>query len=76
MKVDNKKFEIAMANACFTAENLSKATGIAQVTIARIKKGIQNPRPVTVGKIAKALDCKVQDLIEEGAATPTLKSNY
>ncbi len=72
MKIDNNKFEIAMANACFTAENLAKQTGIAQVTIARIKKGTQQPRPATVGKIAKALNCKVEDLIDEGVAAPKM----
>lgn len=64
MKISNKKLEMAMASACCTAENLSKITGIAQGTIARIKKGTQEPRPATVGKIAKGLGIKVEDLAE------------
>ena len=64
MKIDNRKLELAMASVCCTAENLSSMTGIAQGTIARIKKGSQNPRPSTVGKIAKALNVKVEDLID------------
>lgn len=64
MKIDNRKLELAMASVCCTAESLSSMTGVAQATIARIKKGSQNPRPATVGKIAKALNVKVEDLID------------
>jgi transcriptional regulator with XRE-family HTH domain len=53
-----------MAAQCITAENLSKLTGVSQVTIARMKRGVQNARPATVGKIAKALNVPVENLIE------------
>ena len=64
MKIDVKKLEVAMGNACMTAERLSGVTGIGTCTLTRIKKGQQNPRPATVGKIAKALNVKVEDLVE------------
>ncbi|MGN0687158.1 MAG: helix-turn-helix domain-containing protein [Oscillospiraceae bacterium] len=64
MKISKEKLEIAMGNALVTAKELSEQTGIAPETITRIKKGKQNPKPVTIGKIAKALNVKVEDLVE------------
>lgn len=68
MKVNSKKFEIIMANACMTFSDLSKKSGISQFTIARIKSGT-NANPATIGKIAKALNVSVEELIETTAAT-------
>jgi DNA-binding Xre family transcriptional regulator len=65
MKIDKNKLDLAMAANCISYEKLSKITGVSQVTIARMKNGSQNPRPITVGKIAKALNVKVEDLIEK-----------
>ena len=64
MKINNSKLEIAMGNAVIGTKQLSEMTGIAQETIARIKNGKQNPKPTTLGKIAKALNVKVEDLVE------------
>lgn len=64
MKINNSKLEIAMGNAVIGTKQLSEMTGIAQETIARIKNGKQNPKPITLGKIAKALNVKVEDLVE------------
>lgn len=69
MKIAKSNFELAMANACITAEELSKITGISSITITRIKNGIQDARPATVGKIARALNVDVRELIETEAAT-------
>ena len=69
MKIAKSNFELAMANACITAEELSKITGISSITITRIKNGIQDARPATVGKIARALNVDVGELIDTEAAT-------
>lgn len=73
MKIDSRKLDVIMAEQCLTSESLATRTGVAQVTIARIRRGAQQPRPLTVGKIAKALNVSVQDIIEMGAATPETK---
>ena len=65
MKISNKKLEIAMANAMVNYKQLSNKVGMTQESFVRIKKGRQNPRPATVGKIAKALNVSVEDLIEQ-----------
>ena len=64
MKINKEKLEIAVGNALVKGKELSEQTGIAPGTINRIKKGKQNPKPVTIGKIAKALNVKVEDLVE------------
>lgn len=69
MKIDNQKLDMLMATQCLTSEKLSKVTGVSQVSIARFRKGTQQPRPATVGRIAKALNVPVTDIIEDTAAT-------
>ena len=68
MKIDRQKFEISVANACMNFSELSKKSGISQFTISRIKSGAETT-PATVGKIAKALNVNVKELIESEAAT-------
>ena len=69
MKIDKMKLDLAMANNAYSATELSQICGVSQVTIVRITKGVQEARPGTVGKIAKALDVPVIDIIENTAAT-------
>ena len=69
MKIDKMKLDLAMANKAYSAKELSQKCGVSQVTIVRITKGVQDARPGTVGKIAKALDVPVIDIIENTAAT-------
>jgi transcriptional regulator with XRE-family HTH domain len=67
MKIDNRKLDLIMAAQCLTAEQLSTVTGVSQVSISRFRRGIQQPRPATIGRIAKALNVSVTDII----VTPT-----
>lgn len=64
MKIDKIKMDIAMANKGYSAKELSEKCGVSQITIARLKKGVQKARPETVGKIAKALNVPVENLID------------
>lgn len=69
MKIDKRKLEIAMANKCFSGKELSRRTGIAESTIARIRRG-DSISTKTIGTIAKALDVDVTEIIiDEAAAT-------
>lgn len=63
MKVSNEKLEIAMANECITRNELARKSGVAEITLTKMKTN-PNTKPVTIGKIAKALRVKVEDLIE------------
>ena len=64
MKIDKQKLDVAMGNACLTLEAVSTKTGVSVTTLTRIRSGKQQPRPVTLGKIAKALGVKVEDLVD------------
>lgn len=65
MKIDNKKITLLIANKGLSSTELSKLSGISTVTLCRIKNGSQIARPRTLGKIAMALGCKVEDFIED-----------
>lgn len=64
MKIDIKKFELLLAKNCIETRQLSKITGLAETTITRIKKGQQNAKPVTIGKLAKGLNVDIAELLE------------
>ncbi len=65
MKLDNSKLSIALARKQFTARTLSELSGITESALTKIKTGKQIPRPITIGKIAKALEVDVTELIEQ-----------
>lgn len=65
MKIDNKKLDLIMAENCLSAEEFAKLAGVSSVTVSRIKKGTQKARPKTIGKIVKALNLKVNELIKD-----------
>lgn len=65
MKLNIKNMQIAMANACLSVSELALKSEVSRVAITRFIKGKSNPKPVTIGKIAKALNVKVEDIIEE-----------
>ena len=64
MKINLQKLQIAMANQAFSSKELSKKCGVSQVTFTRFTKGVQVARPQTIGKIAKALNVPVTEIIE------------
>jgi len=56
-------FRTELARNCLTMKELSKKSGVSDVTLTRVNQGKQIPQPVTVGKIAKALKVDVEKLI-------------
>ncbi len=65
MKLSVKKLNLLLANQVMPIEELSKKSGVSRQTLARMKAGTQEPRPQTIGKIARALGVKVEDLLED-----------
>lgn len=63
MRISIEKFNLILANRAITINQLSENSKVSRVTISRIKSGTQKARPHTIGKLAKALNCKVEDLI-------------
>lgn len=64
MKVNRKKLELAMATACVNPYDLCKMASIQYQTYKRISTG-REAKPATIGKIAKALNVTVEQILEE-----------
>ena len=64
MIVSKKKLELAMATACMNPHDLCKKVGMKYQLFYRVSTG-NNCKPATIGKIAKALNTPVENLIEE-----------
>ena len=62
MKISKIKLEIALANECMNPSELCKKANIQQQTYRRIASNGEC-KPATVGKVAKALNVKVEDLV-------------
>ncbi len=65
MNFSVKKFYIQLAKNELTITDLITLSGVSQKTLSSAKCGTQNPSPKTVGKLARALKCKVEDLLED-----------
>ena len=63
MKINGKKMQISMARKCFDSPKLSEISGISETTIKNAIKG-NEVLLSTIGKIAKALDVDVSEIIE------------
>lgn len=63
MKISRRKFEIARARACMSQADFKDA-GIPKGTLCRAMGG-KGCTPETVGKIAKALNVDVTEIIED-----------
>lgn len=63
MKLDLKKLEVAMAEKCYTIQELSKVSTVGVSTISNIFNRGQQPNLWTIGKLARALKVSVKDLI-------------
>lgn len=65
MKINKEKFEILLAENCMTITELVKTIKTDNSVITKINKGFNKFRPATVGKIAKALNVSVVELLED-----------
>lgn len=63
MKVNRKKLELAMARACMNTGDLVKKSAMPRPTVNNVIMG-RDVRPATIGKIARALDVDVTDILE------------
>lgn len=64
MKANKYKLEIAMANRCLNTGDLVNLTKMPRPTVNNVITG-RSVRPATIGKIARALEIAVEDLVEK-----------
>ena len=65
MRISKTKLQIAMARKLFNAPDLAKEAGISYAEVSYLLSGKRNPTIKTVGKIAKALNIDVTEILEE-----------
>jgi transcriptional regulator with XRE-family HTH domain len=65
MYLNLKKFKLAQAKSCLSTSELSKKSGLGTNTIWKIISGKSVARPKTIGKLAKALNINVEELIKD-----------
>lgn len=61
MVIDSKKFDNACANSCLPAYKVLTIAKVSTCILPRIRQG-KELRAVTVGKIAKALNVKPEEI--------------
>jgi transcriptional regulator with XRE-family HTH domain len=64
MWIDNQKLNLLMAEHGITIKALCMKSGIHQSMMSRLINGKNKPRPVTFGKIAKALNVPVIAIVD------------
>jgi transcriptional regulator with XRE-family HTH domain len=63
IKVNIKNLILARAKAGLSTEEVAKKAELGRVTISKLQNGTIKPNPVTIGKLARALNIPVEDLI-------------
>lgn len=65
IKIDERKLTIAAANQGLMWKDVAQKAGLSANALRDIRQGKSTPRLATLGRIAKALNVNVKDLIEE-----------
>lgn len=63
LQISQNKVQLLMAEKCMNPYDLCSAAGISYASYRRIMRA-GGCKIATLGKIAKALDCKVTEIIE------------
>lgn len=64
MKANRKKLELAMARACMSTADLVRMSAMPRPTVNNVITG-RSVTPATMGRIARALDVDVTDILED-----------
>lgn len=62
LRTDSKRFLIALADSELEPKDLAEKAGVSPTIVYAARKGIYI-KPIYLGKLARALDKKVEDLI-------------
>jgi transcriptional regulator with XRE-family HTH domain len=64
MKLNIEKLIFARLRSVMTTRELSKASGVSTSTINKIEKGYVVPNPITISKLAVALNIPIEELLK------------
>lgn len=66
MNISREKIQIILANRLMTINEFAKVSGLSRTYLSALINGKKsNIKPVTLGKLAKALDVDVEMLLKE-----------
>lgn len=65
MKLDPHRLALVQARACMSTKTLCERAELSKTSLSLIRHGLQEPRPQTIGRLAKALGVPVEELIEK-----------
>lgn len=65
MEIDERKIRAIRINKNYTQEKVAELSGVSRSQIQRIEGGDVDPKMSTLSKLAKGLDCSVNDFIVE-----------
>ena len=64
ISINRTKFLLALTNTQLTSKQIAEKAGVSRVIISKVANNKQSTmRPQTLGKIARALNVKPEDLI-------------
>lgn len=75
MKINLNRLKIAMAKNCLTAVELSKKSSVSRGTLTNIMNNKTETSLATIGKLAKALEVDVTEIIVDEAAATAKENN-
>lgn len=64
MRIDNKKLLLLLATKSMSITEIVEKSGLSRGTVSAVKAG-KSCTYITIGKLAKALDVPVTELIED-----------
>lgn len=64
MKIDLEKLRKQIAKNKMTCTTLASKAGITKAALSRLMNKKTSPRPDTIGKLAEALNCEIEDITE------------
>lgn len=65
MIADKRKVQIAMARSCMTVGDIAQKAGIPFQSVKNVIGGKRSVRPGTIGRVAKALQVDVVDILAD-----------
>jgi len=63
VRINRKKFDVALARKCWGLVDLAAAMGVTEDSLYQQLKVSSQLRTATVGKIAKALEVPVEEIV-------------
>ena len=65
MKLDIDKFNLFLAKQCFTINDLAEKSKVTRQALYNYIAEKRKPKPAIIGRIAKALQVEVEDIIQK-----------